>query len=338
MLLLSGLLMNNIVYSQDKKDLFLYKRIPVVKYAPRDFLATINDAFVHSPEYLDICIENEDTLYVQDRFGKSTVYRRDFFEVNDINTKLLFRPDSVFFISIKDEAISLPNIPIYRIYGIKKNGEYLFSLTHGRDKLNSFADLLKIRYGSIGKFREFYLDYIRGRLKLMGDDYNGISIYSKDKQSMESFLKKDYLMNEKFNPADTISVLNQFISLISSYTLLKDKQEDLLRSQLLKNIYREPMVGAKEQEILHYVFSDIILYQIEISHVLSSILTRQQYEEVSFGLMCHNKQRVKYVRYLRLYKTPESIRDDYPMPSYNDMLKETADILLGGVNGSSNKK
>ena len=92
--------LNGACYCQVSSCDSLYKRIPVVRYSPKDFLAIVNDAFIHSPEYLDICIKAKDTLFVQYRFGKSHVYRRKFFDINKIDTQLFFSEDSLFIVSI----------------------------------------------------------------------------------------------------------------------------------------------------------------------------------------------------------------------------------------------
>lgn len=44
--------------------------------------------------------------------------------------------------------------------------------------------------------------------------------------------------------------------------------------------------------------------------------------------MKYNEHRVESVVSLQLYRTPKSLTDDYSMQSYEQMLKETADILL----------
>ena len=119
------------IYSQNRGDTSLYKRIPIVRYSPVDFLAVVDDAFIHSPEYLDICFQGRDTLYVQSRFGEVKSYHDDFFKRNHINTKLFFRTDSVFILSIKNEAVSSSKLPIYRIYGVKKGGEYKTNCVFG---------------------------------------------------------------------------------------------------------------------------------------------------------------------------------------------------------------
>ena len=325
---LTMLLICNTIYSQDNGDISIYKRIPVIRYDPVYFFSTVDDAFIHSPEYLDICLSGKDTLYTQNRYGEVNFYHNDFFERNRINTKLFFRSDSVFILSVKNESASWKGLPIYRIYGIKKGEEYRFGLTEGNGELYPFTDFLKIRYGSIAKFQEVYLSYISNRLKLMGDKYNGISLYPQDKASMESFLKEDYLIHEKYNPTDTLNVLNRFMSLVSSYTLLKDRQEELLRVNLLKNIRREPRTYAKKRELSEYVYHEFVIYGLEVSSVLSAVLTKQQYDEVKWGLMKYNEHRVESVVSLQLYRTPKSLTDDYSMQSYEQMLKETADILL----------
>ena len=98
---LTMLLICNTIYSQDNGDISIYKRIPVIRYDPVYFFSTVDDAFIHSPEYLDICLSGKDTLYTQNRYGEVNFYHNDFFERNRINTKLFFRSDSVFILSVK---------------------------------------------------------------------------------------------------------------------------------------------------------------------------------------------------------------------------------------------
>ena len=325
------------IYSQNRNDISLYKRIPVIRYNPVDFLAIVDDAFIHSPEYLDICFQGRDTLYVQSRFGEVKSYHDDFFKRNHINTKLFFRTDSVFILSIKSEAVSSSNLPIYRIYGVKKGGEYRFGLTNGvYEELYSFVELLKVRYGSIAKFQEIFLGYISDKLNVMGNNYNGISLYPQDKESIESFLRDDYLAHEKYNPTDTLNVLNRFVSLVASYTLLKDRQEELLRINLLKKVRSESYTCAKKRKISMLFYNEFILYGIEISSVLSIILTKQQYDDVRWGLMKHNGQRAKAMMRLDLHEeSSRNVINDDSMSYYERMIKEAAMILLGG---SNNKK
>ena len=282
------------IYSQNRGDTSLYKRIPIVRYSPVDFLAVVDDAFIHSPEYLDICFQGRDTLYVQSRFGEVKSYHDDFFKRNHINTKLFFRTDSVFILSIKNEAVSSSKLPIYRIYGVKKGGEYRFGLT------------------------------------------NGISLYPQDKESIESFLRDDYLAHEKYNPTDTLNVLNRFMSLVASYTLLKDRQEELLRINLLKKIRSESYTCAKKRKTSMLFYNEFILYGIEISSVLSIILTKQQYDDVRWGLMKHNGQRAKAMMRLDLHEeSSRNVINDDSMSYYERMIKEAAMILWGD---SNNKK
>ncbi|MEY8707463.1 hypothetical protein AALK94_09035 [Bacteroides faecichinchillae] len=150
---LLGFSVLSIAYSQSKDN--LYKTIPVVRYIPDSFLPAIDGSFIHSIESLNIYIQDEDTLYVQYRFGKLRDYDSEFFTVNHINTKPFFSPDSVFIVSFRNEAINLPYLPIYRVYGIKKDGKYLFGLTDREAQLYPFK---KNVGGSLWICREIYGD------------------------------------------------------------------------------------------------------------------------------------------------------------------------------------
>lgn len=323
---------NTICYCQVASIDSLYKRIPVVRYTPRDFLALIDDAFIHSPEYLDICIKGKDTLFVQHRFGKSHVWRRRFFDINKIDTQLFFSGDSLFIVSIKNESLGYPELPIYRIYGMKKCGGYLYGLTWGKRELYSFADLLKTRYGSIDKFREIYLNDVSGKLSLMGDQDNGIALYPNDKRGMKSFLEKDYVIYERFNSTDTIGVLNRFVSLVSSYTLLKEKQRDLLENKIMERLRYNHKMSIEKKEVKDYIPSEIILYGADITFLLSDVLTESQYKVVYSALQNCNSYRSDAIFGLHLFRSPKSIWDDGDYASsYEDMLKETANNLLNHV-------
>ena len=105
-----GFLVLSIAYSQSKDN--LYKTIPVVRYIPDAFLPAIDGSFIHSIEYLNIYIQDDDTLYVQYRFGELRDYKSEFFAVNHINTKPFFTSDSVFIVSFQNEAINVPYLPI----------------------------------------------------------------------------------------------------------------------------------------------------------------------------------------------------------------------------------
>ena len=319
-------------YCQVSSSDSLYKRIPVVRYTSRDFLAIVNDAFIHSPEYLDICIKAKDTLFVQYRFGKSHVYRRKFFDINKIDTQLFFGEDSLFIVSIKNESLSWPDLPIYRIYGMKKCDGYLYGLTWGKRELYSFSDLLKTRYGSIDKFREIYLNDVRDNLSLMGDEYNGIALYPNDKRGMQSFLEKDYVIYERYNPTDTVGVLNRFVSLVSTYTLLKEKQKDLLENKIIERVRYNHTMNIEKKEIKHYIPSEIILYGADVTVLLSNVLTESQYEVVYSALQSCNSYRRDAIFGLHLFRSPKNIWDDGDYAtSYEDRLKETANNLLNHV-------
>ena len=324
--------LNGACYCQVSSSDSLYKRIPVVRYTPRDFLAIVNDAFIHSPEYLDICIKAKDTLFVQYRFGKSHVYRRKFFDINKIDTQLFFSADSLFIVSIKNESFGYPELPIYRIYGVKKCGGYLYGLTWGKRELYSFSDLLKTRYGSIDKFREIYLNDVRDNLSLMGDEYNGIALYPNDKRGMQSFLEKDYVIYERYTPTDTVGVLNRFVSLVSTYTLLKEKQKDLLEDKIMERVRYNHTMNIVKKEVKDYIPSEIILYGADITVLLSSVLTESQYKVVYSALQNCNSYRCDAIFGLHLFRSPKSIWDDGDYAtSYEDMLKETANNLLNHV-------
>lgn len=324
--------LNGVCYCQVSSSDSLYKRIPVVRYTARDFLAIVNDAFIHSPEYLDICIKAKDTLFVQYRFGKSHVYRRKFFDINKIDTQLFFSADSLFIVSIKNESFGYPELPIYRIYGMKKCGGYLYGLTWGKKELYSFSDLLKTRYGSIDKFREIYLNDVRDNLSLMGDEYNGIALYPNDKRGMQSFLEKDYVIYERYNPTDTVGVLNRFVSLVSTYTLLKEKQKDLLENKIIERVRYNHTMNIEKKEIKHYIPSEIILYGADVTVLLSNVLTESQYEVVYSALQNCNSYRRDAIFGLHLFRSPKNIWDDGDYAtSYEDRLKETANNLLNHV-------
>lgn len=319
-------------YCQVSSGDSLCKRIPVVRYTPRDFLAIVNDAFIHSPEYLDICIKEKDTLFVQYRFGKSHVYRRKFFDINKIDTQLFFSADSLFIVSIKNESLSWPDLPIYRIYGMKKRGGYLYGLTWGKRELYSFSDLLKTRYGSIDKFREIYLNDVRDKLSLMGDKNNGITLYPNDKRGMQSFSEKDYVIYERFAPADTVGVLNRFVSLVSTYTLLQEKQKDLLENKIMERVRYNHTMDIAKKEVKDYIPSEIILYGTDITVLLSGVLTESQYKVVYSALQNCNLYRRDAIFGLHLFRSPKNMWDDGDYAtSYEDRLKETANNLLNHV-------
>ena len=320
---LLGFSVLSIAYSQSKDN--LYKTIPVVRYIPDAFLPAIDGSFIHSIESLNIYIQNEDTLYVQYRFGKLRDYDSEFFTVNHINTKPFFTPDSVFLVYFRNEAVSWPYLPIYRVYGIKKDGKYLFGLTDGEAQLYPFKKMLEVRYGSVEKFMEIYKGYINDQLLSLNEKDCGISIYSDDKDEMVSFLKNDYLIHERYNPTDTMNVVNRFISLVSSYTLLKEDQEKLIRRELMREIRREPDAHPKELKVSAFSFGDIVVYEVDVYYVLYHALPRQQFEEVRRGIINQNKQRLQYISELKLYKGL-----GIPFVTYDTLIKETADALLGG--------
>lgn len=318
-----GFFVLSIAYSQSRDN--LYKTIPVVRYIPDAFLPAIDGSFIHSIEYLNIYIQDDDTLYVQYRFGELRDYKSKFFAVNHIDTKPFFTPDSVFIVSFRNEAINVPYLPIYRVYGIKKDGKYLFGLlTDGETQLYPFKKMLEVRYGSVEKFKEIYKGYINDRLLTMNEEDSGISIYSDDKNEMVSFLKNDYLIHERHNPTDTMNVVNRFISLVSSYTLLKEGQEKLIRRELMREIRREPDAHPKELKVSAFSFGDIVVYEVDVYYVLYHALPRQQFEEVRRGIINQNKQRLQYISELKLDKGP-----GLPFVTYDTLIKETADALLG---------
>ena len=318
---LLGFSVLSIAYSQSKDN--LYKTIPVVRYIPDAFLPAIDGSFIHSIESLNIYIQNEDTLYVQYRFGKLRDYDSEFFTVNHINTKPFFSPDSVFIVSFRNEAVSWPYLPIYRVYGIKKDGKYLFGLTDGGAQLYPFKKMLEVRYGSVEKFMEIYKGYINDQLLSLNEKDCGISIYSDDKDEMVSFLKNDYLIHERYNPTDTMNVVNRFISLVSSYTLLKEDQEKLIRRELMREIRREPDAHPKELKVSAFSFGDIVVYEVDVYYVLYHALPRQQFEEVRRGIINQNNQRLQYISELKLYKGL-----GIPFVTYDTLIQETADALL----------
>ena len=318
-----GFFVLSIAYSQSRDN--LYKTIPVVRYIPDAFLPAIDGSFIHSIDYLNIYIQDDDTLYVQYRFGELRDYKSEFFAVNHIDTKPFFTPDSVFIVSFQNEAINVPYLPIYRVYGIKKDGKYLFGLlTDGETQLYPFKKMLEVRYGSVEKFMEIYKGYINDQLLTMNERDSGISIYSDDKNEMVSFLKNDYLIHERHNPTDTMNVVNRFISLVSSYTLLKEGQEKLIRRELMRNIRREPDAHPKELKVSAFSFGDIIVYEVDVYYVLYHALPRQQFEEVRRGIINQNEQRLQYISELKLDKGP-----GLPFVTYDTLFKETADALLG---------
>ena len=318
---LLGFSVLSIAYSQSKDN--LYKTIPVVRYIPDAFLPAIDGSFIHSIESLNIYIQDKDTLYVQYRFGKLRDYDSEFFTVNHINTKPFFSPDSVFIVSFRNEAVSWPYLPIYRVYGIKKDGKYLFGLTDGGAQLYPFKKMLEVRYGSVEKFMEIYKGYINDQLLSLNEKDCGISIYSDDKDEMVSFLKNDYLIHERYNPTDTMNVVNRFISLVSSYTLLKEDQEKLIRRELMREIRREPDAHPKELKVSAFSFGDIVVYEVDVYYVLYHALPRQQFEEVRRGIINQNKQRLQYISELKLYKGL-----GIPFVTYDTLIQETADALL----------
>lgn len=185
--------------------------------------------------------------------------------------------------------------------------------------------MLEVRYGSVEKFMEIYKGYINDKLLSLNEKDCGISIYSDDKDEMVSFLKNDYLMHERYNPTDTMNVVNRFISLVSSYTLLKEDQERLIRRELMRNIRRELDAHPKELKVPAFLSDYIVVYDVDVYYVLYHALPRQQFEEVRRGIMKQNEQRFQYISELKLYKGL-----GIPFETYDTLIKETADALLGG--------
>ena len=317
------------IYGQEKSE--FSKTIPVVRYLPDSFLPAIDGSFVHSIESLNIHIQNGDTVYIQNRSGKLTSYDNDFFNVNHIDTKPFFTTDSVFIVSLKNESVSLPNIPIYRIYGIKRNGKYLFGLTNGEEKLYPFKKMLEVRYGSVEKFKEIYKSYIDTLLSNLDEKDKGISIFPDNKEEMKAFLKNDHLIHERHNPTDTANVVNKFMSLVESFTVLSQNQEQLIRTGLMKNIRRNPDAHPKELKVTFYKHSAIIIYEVDVRHVLSNVLTAEQFEKVRLGIYYHNSIRQHCIEKLQLYKVPKTIWNNQVWSdfiSYDNVLKQTADAVL----------
>lgn len=78
-------------------------------------------------------------------------------------------------------------------------------------------------------------------------------------------------------------------------------------------------------------YNEFILYGIEISSVLSIILTKQQYDDVRWGLMKHNGQRAKAMMRLDLHEeSSRNVINDDSMSYYERMIKEAA-MILGAI-------
>ena len=331
-LILSALLMLGaaIAYGQGKSE--FSKTIPVVFYSPGHFHWTINASFSQSPVKQDITIHNGDTLYTSNYFGHSDTWKNDFFERNNIHTTPFFTQDSIFIVRMGDESVTRVELPIHRMYGIKKNGKYRYGLTSENGELYSFKELIEKRYGSVKKFEERYM-FIQKRLFIMMNESScGIAYYPKDPESMRSFLKDDYLMHEYHNPSDTINVVNRFLSLANSFVPLKASQETLIRKELMQYIRRDMDAHAIPiSSDLRLEPERFLLYGVNVQDPFSRYLPKEQFADLQQEFRIYNKHRAYCIDELKLYKRSTVVLDGVEWPeigTYDERLKETADTVL----------
>ena len=343
LLMIAGMFsMPCITYGQSKSGTdVLHRRIPVVTYTPWNFFAAIDEAFVHpNTEYIDITIQDGDTVYCNYWYSSSRILERptfgfgpktyddDFFRRNDVNTDLFFSPDSVFLVSLMNTDRKYPygyHLPLYRVYGVKRNGSFRFGLTKGNGELYTWGNLLSRRYGSVEKFQELYAEYMGLAVQSIGEEYNGVSVYPEDKKEMKDFLMEDYLIHENYCPADTTNVLNFFVKFVSAQTRLKERQGELLKEKLIEHIRWKGSIKTKKEEIRYYS-SQCLLYGYEVSKVISRVLTDRQWDEFWRGHNDYNKKRSEYISTLHLFSFPKDL-----IPSYQEMLEETAKTLLNAA-------
>lgn len=125
---------------------------------------------------------------------------------------------------------------------------------------------------------------------------------------------------------------NRFVSLVSTYTLLKEKQKDLLEDKIMERVRYKHAMDIAKKEVKDYIPSEIILYGADITVLLSNVLTESQYKVVCSALQNCNLYIRDAILGLHLFRSSESIWDDGDYAtSYEDRLKETANNLLNHV-------
>lgn len=127
------------------------------------------------------------------------------------------------------------------------------------------------------------------------------SLCSPEKYAMKCFLEKDYVIYERFNPIDTLGVLNRFMSVVSP--LLGRIQKEHLGQKIIARVRHNRMKNIEKKEVKYTHPSEIIIYGVDITFLLPRVLTPPQYEKVCSIFQACNSYRRDAVFGLHLFRS-----------------------------------
>lgn len=219
------------------------KIVPIVKFEGATFFEDIDFAFKNPKEYMEISSSREKTTFKKFYYGKGMEkFWGENNETNElkilknlfnIDERILLEKDSIFFVYVNHWKGNRPFIPNYTIYGCKKNGEYLFSTTDGKQPMMSFGELIENLYGSFDNFKRYFISCKESELT---HGMLGVFLIPSTYEKMEEFVVSDYTFYEVENPKDTLGILNRFISTISKYVPLELSEKQILKNKIIKYI------------------------------------------------------------------------------------------------------
>lgn len=288
------------------------KKVPVVIYTPFDFYSRLMDAFKCGSEQ-DYYVVTADKAYIYDnRIGPEYLQgkycERQLREAPILNIsnfrQTILSNDSCFFFS------PTPSRKYYNAYlGIKRGAALSFVDLNGVEYA-SLEELLTKTYNaeSLDVFFDAYLSEVRNALYHRGT--NNILYNICDEDQAKSILKNHYDF-VYFHNQDSDLAIDSFVRYVNA-AIANGAAGEKLKSDLKEFIAKQPKSESFNKAFRAYVNNNqedrIYLMLVDVSPVLRSNLTGQEYERFSKKYLIDRSKTIAAYKYLAKNIIRKSIR------------------------------
>lgn len=267
------------------------KIIPIVKFESDNFDDLIEMSFQHPYHYLSIIVQGRDTTYTVNYYGRELnkskwtrilEYDKLAFlrKPLHINTDLLFKNDSICFVYLaKSYNNYRPFQPNYFVYGIKKNGRFLFSLTDGSQPLMSFGDVIMHFFGSMNSFYRTYMEIKEEELRKAQPWIMLVPTHLSD---ILSIIQTDYAYYAIANPTDSVGIRKRYYENLQTLSGLSNDSLHILREAIEDFICHNTPDPYTDFHMSYAPFMGLfgersVLFGYEVGDVIRKVLTPSQY-------------------------------------------------------------
>ncbi len=322
------ILISSVLYSQNESVKERY--VPIIKYEPYRFYATIMDAFyrLHDTDYIKITYKNEKRSYFLN-LGYETLRTPDFRTISgeiDFNSSHeIFsfdnieniKTDSLFILRFEepyDRSSVYKNIFPFSYYGIVKNGEVVYYKNNADTQGPlSLRQVIEDKYGSLEKYKEIITKQF---IYSLDNNLFDNGLYKFDKEMAISILKHDFIFYWECFPNEEDKILDLFFSFMTKHIFISEKQIDMLKDRIWdhKKYAKARKVGEP------YTRNKIEVLGVDINKILQEILTKEQIEsfikaydkQVSLRNAClEGPLNIQYI------KVSDKIGESVEIPTWN---------------------